>query len=135
MDRTTRPKPTVTVDDLSKPLPDLTGEGCFGKMWDLTTIERRLCQDKLLCGAKFRTHQSAEVSTEKYLDQQDLTLLTDNLLFNYIESGVTTQRDFIEYCMIQSKALDRTAIINFLKRWLKANALKVQAKDGKLWLV
>lgn len=143
MERITREQKTVNPD-LTVPINNeeimSTASGCFGKLWDLRTSECSKCADRDVCGILFndnvvkpRTQEIQEEQGAIFLDLTDFKKVTDEKIFNFIESGVTTVQALVAHVGALACTSERVATVEFLKRFIKSND-KIFTKEGIVWL-
>ena len=137
------PKKDATEVDLTIPLNKaaLTKQGCFGKEWDVTANECRVCADRDVCGilfkdvvdAKAEEHEAATGST--FLDKSDYNFTDEEraAIVAKIESGVTTAKELKSFIMEAANSSDETAGILNTKRFVKSEP-SVYTKDGVVWI-
>lgn len=115
-------------------------DDCFGKLWDIRTLECSKCAERDVCGIIFNsnvvTKKVAEVQEDQgaiFLDLTDFDNITKKKIFDWVDSGKTTAKDLIAYVMGLACTSDRTAAIEFLKRFITSTD-GINTKKGIVWL-
>lgn len=110
---------------------------CFGKEWDMSSEECPICADRDICGIVFKDlvdKKAKEIEKgtgSKFLDTQDFDAVSDDVLSNFVESGVTTSKELVEFIGERAKTSDIEAIKFRIKSWVKNSNFKI--KDGIVW--
>lgn len=130
--------------DLTKPIntDDMaTGEyDCFGKEWDMSSKECPLCADRDICGILFKdkvdkkTKDIERKGKAKFLDNADFDSLTDKSITDFIDSGVTTSKELIEFGIRKTNCDDVVAVKNKVKEFVKKSN-KISIKKGTVWMI
>lgn len=112
---------------------------CFGKLYDITTKECNRCTLRDVCCIVFQDAvdlKAKEIEKNigsKFLDTSDMSVLTKELIFSFINSGKTTVSELFKFCSDSANTDDKVAITEFIKRFIKSND-NIYTKDGIVWL-
>ena len=134
---------TKTEIDLKVPVDTSkikqSDDGCFGKLWDMSSKECPQCADKDLCSILFKGELEKNSSKIKetlglnnWLDEADFDAVTDEVLLDFIVSGETTVGELKEFYSRTSKCDDTIAVVDRLKDWIKSRP-DVYTKEGIVW--
>jgi hypothetical protein len=118
---------TVPIDTSQfKPSPD----DCFGKEYNPTAIECSGCADNEVCAiilGKSLPKRAKEIQAEPYLDEADMTLVTDELLTKFCKKNNGKEVSLlVNYVMETSKFYDTKAATIRIKEFKELGFLKVK---------
>ena len=145
MERTIKPKPTVTHDSVipmtekqkdavKAKIPD---EDCFGKMWDMRARACQVCADNEVCSIMYADVVKAKVKAveDKYptmLDYADLSLIDEGSIMDMITkgSGKLTVQELVDELKKQSRLDDDVAMVEWVKRFREQTEKAFSIKKG-----
>ena len=112
---------------------------CFGKVWDLRTVECSKCAERDVCGIIFNETVKGkvkEVQQEQgaiFIDLSDFDRVNKNTVFDWVVSGETKVQDLLTYVMSLACTSDQEAGIQFLKKFI-TNTEGINTKSGIVWI-
>lgn len=112
---------------------------CFGKVWDLRTLECSKCAERDVCGIIFNEvvkDKVAEVQEKQgaiFLDLSDFDRVNKNMVFDWVVSGETKVQDLLTYVMSLACTSDREAGVAYLKKFITTTD-GINTKSGIVWI-
>lgn len=128
--------PINTQDIMSK----IKSDDCFGKAWDIRTLECAKCGERDVCGIVFNSNvvkpKVEQVQQDQgaiFLDLADFDRVTKKDIFNWVVSGETKAKELLAYVMGKAKTDDTKAGVEWLKRFI-TNTEGINTKAGVVWI-
>lgn len=128
--------------DLTKPIDKTISKdsSCFGKAWDVTAKECKICAERDVCGILFKDTvdikaKEVEVASgSMFLDRSDFKFTEEELinLKASIVSGVTTVKELLLKVATLAESSDKVAITEHTKRLIVGDP-NLYTKDGLVW--
>ena len=135
--RQPRPSSTYNDLDLTKPLDmkefNVTPVDCFGSLWDITSKQCAVCSDNEICGIVTGNAVRAKAreldKVKQYLDLSEIDCINEDGVKIWLSMKSRTVPEFVAKIHKEGKTQDEVAVVEWIKRFVKAND-KIYIKDG-----
>jgi len=106
---------------------------CFGSLWDITSKQCQICSDNEICGIvtgnAVRQKAKEMDKVKQFLDLSELDCINEEAIKLWLAMKPRPVADLVARVHKDGKTPDEVAVIEWIKRFVKANE-RIFIKDG-----